>query len=65
MKADVAFASKLSFDRRLVDHRPDLTDLPAPELIEDVLDEVDPPAVHREIEEVWSVIDNAAIEAQL
>jgi hypothetical protein len=41
----VAWASKLRFDRRLVDHRPDLLDLSAPKTIEEVLGEGDPPAV--------------------
>ena len=43
-------ASKLRFDRRLVDHRPDLRNSFVAESIENVLGEVDPPAVHREIE---------------
>src|ERR1700722_6576247 len=42
--------SKLSFDRRFVDHRPDLRDSFVAELIEDVLRENDPPAVHWETE---------------
>jgi hypothetical protein len=42
--------SELRFDRRLVDHRPDFRDSFAPELIEDILGEDDPSAVHREIE---------------
>src|ERR1700722_12750341 len=42
--------SELRFDRRLVDHRPDLRDSFVAELIEDVLRENDPPAVHWETE---------------
>ena len=45
------FASKLGFDRRLVDHRPNLLDLSAQELVEDILSEGDPPAVHWQAEE--------------
>jgi hypothetical protein len=46
----IGLTSKLRFDRPLVEHRPDLRDSFAPELIEDVLGEIDPPAVHRETE---------------
>jgi hypothetical protein len=42
--------SKLRFNRPLVDHRPHLHDSFVAKLIEDVLGEVDPPAVDREIE---------------
>src|ERR1700733_1332826 len=41
---------KLRFDRRLVDHRPDLRDSLVPEWIEHVLGKNDPPAVHRQPE---------------
>ena len=41
-------ASKLSLDRRLIDHRPNLHDSFVPEPVEDVLGEDDPPAVYRE-----------------
>ena len=42
---------KLRFDRPLVDHRPDLRNSLVAKLIEDVLGEGDPFAVHWEIEE--------------
>ena len=41
---------KLGFNRRLVDHRPDLGNLASSELVKDVLGEDDPLAIHREAE---------------
>jgi hypothetical protein len=49
-RADAEPPLKLRFDRRFVDHRPDLRNSFVAELIENVLSEDDPPAVHRETE---------------
>jgi hypothetical protein len=46
-----AFASQLGFDRRLVDDRPDLTDLAGAKPVENVLGEPHSPAVDRQAEE--------------
>src|SRR5690606_11057530 len=45
-------SSKLSFDRRLVDHRPHVLDLAVLEFIENILPKRDLATVHRQVEEV-------------
>src|ERR1700733_12560020 len=46
----IGLTSKLRFDRRLVDHRPDLHNSSVAEPVKDVLGKNDPPAVHRKAE---------------
>ena len=55
----IGLTSKLRFDRRLIEHRPNLRDSLIAELIENVLSEVDPPAVHRETEKetLWPAVE--------
>ena len=55
-----SFVSKLRFDGRLVDHRPDLHNSLVAKLIEDVLGEIDSSAVYRQPkkEALWAAIES-------